>query len=451
MTHDSLTRQYLQESVTCLRSGATRASVIATWVAVQYDILSKARELAAQGEPAAQRLVAEFDAARNAGNVPRLQKLEAELLSRACNELSLITFREHEDLKRLAQDRNHCAHPAFESDLELFDPSPELARVHIVSAANALFARAPVQGRTALRRLTSDLVQASYPSYTDDAVRYLQERYYKSAKPSVARSLVHAAIKHVLSAPAPELEPHNRRVVDVIEAAHAHNAFTFGEHSRDLWSRLIPECSEARLPVALHAIGRVPMLWIYTPAAPQIRLRAAIAQADWEDNQWDLALTTLGISELAQVVVETLSGKPKHVQLRAIAAHPHARFCDMAIQIFSESAGFRSAESNASSLLMPYSALFDADQVSRVVLAADKNGQIWLASQMPELLCEFFDSTIKSLPDTAGAWRTFMTNRLDRSDDETDHYAYPELRQRLATAGLWPPEAPAEDDEEPPF
>jgi hypothetical protein len=39
-------RAYVSEAVACYKAGAFRACIVATWIAVVYDLLAKIRELA---------------------------------------------------------------------------------------------------------------------------------------------------------------------------------------------------------------------------------------------------------------------------------------------------------------------------------------------------------------------------------------------------------------------
>ena len=47
---DRESRRLIAEAITAYRGGALRSAIMSTWIAVSFDIISKARELAAQGE-----------------------------------------------------------------------------------------------------------------------------------------------------------------------------------------------------------------------------------------------------------------------------------------------------------------------------------------------------------------------------------------------------------------
>jgi hypothetical protein len=43
-------RTYVAEAVACYKAGAYRSCIVATWIAVVYDLIAKVRELASGGD-----------------------------------------------------------------------------------------------------------------------------------------------------------------------------------------------------------------------------------------------------------------------------------------------------------------------------------------------------------------------------------------------------------------
>lgn len=76
-------KRLITEAVTAYRGGAFRAAIISTWIAVAYDIIAKARELAAQGAAAAAKFTSELDKAISHSAIPSLQRIESNLLDTA--------------------------------------------------------------------------------------------------------------------------------------------------------------------------------------------------------------------------------------------------------------------------------------------------------------------------------------------------------------------------------
>lgn len=88
---DEATRAQVVEVVRAYQAGAFRAAIISTWVAVALDLVSKLRELAADGDAAAAAEVATLDGAIAGGNLGTLQKFENNLLTLAKDTFELIS------------------------------------------------------------------------------------------------------------------------------------------------------------------------------------------------------------------------------------------------------------------------------------------------------------------------------------------------------------------------
>lgn len=188
---DRNSRSYIAEAITAYRAGAFRSAIISAWIAVCYDLYVKIRELAGQGDREAKAFAAELDAAieqhsrGEEGAVARLQKIENGLLDKAYDEFEFLSRQEHTDLKRLKEDRNLCAHPAFTKQDLLYQPSPEQVRTYIAHAVTHLLQHPPVQGKNALARLKQDLLQASFPQEDAAVSAFMRHKYFNHIKDSL--------------------------------------------------------------------------------------------------------------------------------------------------------------------------------------------------------------------------------------------------------------------------
>ena len=98
---DEKARQYIAEAVASYRAGAFRSAIVATWVAVCFDVIEKFRELALAGDKEAERQAHDIDATRRTGDLTRALKFERELLELAKDKFELISPLEYIDLDRL--------------------------------------------------------------------------------------------------------------------------------------------------------------------------------------------------------------------------------------------------------------------------------------------------------------------------------------------------------------
>ena len=117
MVRDRNSRAYIGEAITTYRVRAYRSALLATWVAVAYDIISKIRELDVQGDATAGTFVTALDNAIDANDrgdpegLKRLQTIENELLNKAAEDFEFLSAQQRKDLDRLKSDRNLCASP----------------------------------------------------------------------------------------------------------------------------------------------------------------------------------------------------------------------------------------------------------------------------------------------------------------------------------------------------
>jgi hypothetical protein len=122
LCRDDKARLYIVEAVACYRSGAYRSGIVATWIAVCYDIIDKLRELALSGDKAAEQEIEKIEKARSSNDWLRMLKFERDILKLAKDQFELISHLEYIDLLRLQEDRNRCAHPSLVSQNQGFNP-----------------------------------------------------------------------------------------------------------------------------------------------------------------------------------------------------------------------------------------------------------------------------------------------------------------------------------------
>lgn len=177
---DTQSREIIAEAIASYHTGAYRAAIITTWLAVYFDIASKFRSLAIGGNLRAQTWVEALErhSARYNPEQPDtaspLLKIERSILNDAASsDFELISSVELSDLKRLRTDRNRCAHPSMQNAEERFQPTAELARTHIRNAIVFVLSRPPIQGRLAVERFLSICSDPGFPLETDEALQVL--------------------------------------------------------------------------------------------------------------------------------------------------------------------------------------------------------------------------------------------------------------------------------------
>ena len=87
---DEKARQYIAEAVASYKVGAFRSAIVATWIAVCFDVIEKFRELALAGDKEAEQQVQDIDTTRRTADLTRALKFERELLDRKRPATTLV-------------------------------------------------------------------------------------------------------------------------------------------------------------------------------------------------------------------------------------------------------------------------------------------------------------------------------------------------------------------------
>ena len=192
-------RELIKEAIRAYGSGAFRAAIACAWVAVVTDIRLKIHSLA-DDEGEAKAWVRTFDNALEDLNSSKpqhyeVQKLEEGILEFAHEKIEILTARELEEMKRLKRDRNLCVHPNSLATGEIFSPSAELARVHIITAIDSLLSQRARVGKSLISILANEMQGDGWPEQ-EEVDRYFLDRFFKSARSATRNALVSVIIKN---------------------------------------------------------------------------------------------------------------------------------------------------------------------------------------------------------------------------------------------------------------
>lgn len=254
----------------CYRVGAHKSSIVASWIAVCYDLMDKLKELAIAGDQQAEGVIESIRKARSQNDLGGLLKHERDLLELARDKFEFVSHLEFVDLNRLREDRNRCAHPSLALDEEAFNPSGELARLHIRSAVIHLLQHPPVQGKYALDRLLNEVDSEYFPQNEGDAVRYLSSGPLRKPRESLVRNFVVVLLKKVLDPKAERRE--RRRFFSALAAAKALHLHGFEKTMRETFSAKVRSFVDKDLRCATWFLSKFPESWCYLEADVKCRL-----------------------------------------------------------------------------------------------------------------------------------------------------------------------------------
>ena len=414
---DSNSRTYIAEAVHAYRAGLPRAAVILTWTALAYDLISKYRELADQGEPAAVKFATDLDNAIAAKNVVYLQQTENKLLDLARDPFELIDDRDHAALERLREDRHHCAHPAFTGDSLLFSPLPEQVRAHIVQVVKSVLQHAPLQGKTAFDRLKTDLLQPSFPLQQDQVTTFLQSRYFGRLKPSLITKLISILTKEIVLQPDVDLAKVSGNVVRALIAASVTHAKEYEQIMKSDLGRFAAAADDEKLWGVLLVAGNDSKVWGLLDNATQIRLENLV-RGKVIGSRVNMLAYAFKVPELKAIVEAKFQSLDDTKKETFIQACPLPITVDDAVRIFADSGSYRGAEGRCRGLILTTAALMTPKHIEAVLAAVLDNGQIWDAAEIPDLLVEFFMLTKAHFAETAPGWRSFLEQIEKKKDSE---------------------------------
>lgn len=435
---DRESSRLIQEAVAAYRGGALRSAIMSVWIAVAYDIICKARELAAQGEATPKIFITKLDNAISGPDHPTLAAIERDLLKIAKDDFQFFAPHEFNDLNRLKEDRNLCAHPAFISEDNLFQPAPELVRAHIVHAINHLLRHAPLQGKNAIDRIEIDLLSASFPTTPQDIEIFLRQRYLERAKESLVIVLLKSLLVRPIGADHAKYVGKERQIAAALVAV--------GRIKPVIYERELPafvlskadSIGDNRILAFVRMIAIEPRLWEWIGNAAQIRIARLVGVASpAQIKEFDL-FDGLQIQALKTVVWSQFTKQGPDWQQSVIAEQPQAEFADYVPVLYARAGSFRHAEALGVALILPMTRFLNASHIDGILAAAETNGQIRLAGATSAILEDLYENTRTLLPQSGVRWVSFI-DKLTALGGAGNAEAYEPIRKHLIKDGLIKP------------
>jgi hypothetical protein len=436
---DRSSRSYILEAVNAYRAEAFRSAIISTWTAVAYDIISKIRELAGQGDAEAAAFVTNLDnaienhAEGDPEAVKRLQHIENELLNKSLGTFEFLSRQEFTDLDRLKQDRNLCAHPAFTKQDLLFQPTPERVRAHIVHAVDHLLQHPPVQGKNALARLKQDLLQPSFPPDQAAVSRFMRTKYLDHTKQSLITNFVAVFLKIVIRGAEPELRGKERAVVQCLAAVRDHSPGVYAATMAEQLPKMTADLQDSGLRRVVWLFALEPRAWGWLTDDIRIRLTSMITRFQHEGGADDYLFEGFAVDELKPHLIAVVERLDDEKKLELFKRSPRAEFVAPAFQLFREARSWRGAERLAEQVILPLSSFYKAEDISHLLEISRGNSEISDASGMPDLFTTLFKQTAHLHADSRASWEAFA-----REAHKT-RYPFYALQRAMADAGMATP------------
>lgn len=431
---NAASQMYIREAIAAFRTGAFRAAIISTWIAVSFDIISKLKELTLYGDSNAKEHIEKLQINIKHQNIKKLQEFEEDILRVAYEQFEFFDYHEFEDLNRLKHDRNLCAHPAFAKEEVLFQPSPELVRTHIVHSITHLLKNQPVQGKSAIGHILNDIKSNIFPKDIDDSCRYLSEKYLNRAKNVLVRNLLIVILKEYFS----DIDEFDSKKLNSIIAISRTHHKIYNSVLKEKLAPIISSESDKNFEKIFSLLALDEEIWSIIEEPIKIKIKAFI-QSLSVDN-FDLIIENyifkcLEIPDVTEHLLSLFNVLPSKDQAIIISTAPNAKLANQAVELYGKAGAYRHAEDLGEKVLLPIAPFLNDAQIVQILNFAKDNGQINYAGGTPEILCRFFKITRNHIIHTKDAWIDFVKKMLETNDPK-GYYGYPELQKLMRGEGI---------------
>jgi hypothetical protein len=391
-------KEYISEAVACYKSGAYRSCIVATWIAFTFDFISKINELGLSGDKNANNKVVEFETIRQKHDVSESLKFEKNILDMS-KEFELLSPIEYQELVRLFEDRNRCAHPSMISVEEPYNPSAELARYHIRNAVTYFLQRPPVQGKVALDRIMQEIDSGYFPTDYKLAVEHFRSGPLARAKDSLIRNLIIILTKNLLLEQ--HLESWRSTRKSALRAVYEIYPRYFEQLIKDRLSTIINSVTEEDWDYVIDYISLIPISWDLLEQDKKIKVTLFIEKTK---SAVDIAHAVQigGLKPLAMPKIKDLNEQDLG---QFIKIAPILEVTDLAVNYFVNSRSFNSSYSNFNDLILPLHSILAMEQIKQIVVAFTENNQIYPSRGITNLYSEFYKLTKPISTNLKDDWR----------------------------------------------
>lgn len=353
-----------------------------------------------------------------------MQIFENEVLDIAHNRLDLISSIEMSHLEKLKEDRNRCAHPTFSEGNGQFTPLPELARSHIVHAANYLLILPPVIGRVIVSRVESLILESSFPENDEDASVLLSSNSYLGrVRSSCISSLVNVLIMTLFDQVEEPSEGQVNRISAALGAIEKIQPETYRTTVDGTLNRVLSRTGEHRLKLVFLLLIRRPCLWNKIDEALKVRIYGLVPLMDIDELiKYRLCRLASIISPIESVLQRRVGSLNEGDVRKLLRATPEKTLKKYAIEIFVESGSFEAAYQNGIIYIVPFGEYLDKDDLKDMfdgvfnnTLYSSKINQILKAGGIDEVFGKLYLATKNSLDNDSHReiWKGFWSKAMD--------------------------------------
>lgn len=420
---DSNIRAYAKEAIDCYFAGAYRASIVSIWIAIVYDLYQKIRYLSEQyNDLAAQNCINDIEKIRNNPDKKQVSAWEREILKNAYEKIKMITETEFKHLNRIQEDRNSCAHPVLDSEGLLFQPSPELARIHIRTTIEILLSQSAIIGKPSIDALVRDVEGSYFPNQIEGVKIILKNRHLINSQKYIENIFLFT-LKQILVLEATD-DILIKKYILVFVSINEECPQILNKIDTNKITVLLDRINEEKFKYfyELLYLYKVKELWNNASVSLRENFKTYISKTSLLiDYEVILLFRFLGINEIENVVSEynTLSTTSKKAFLQKAtdleifntSIGLIEKIIEINIDIFTKSGSFETGRSNVNNLIEPIKNYFTETLVCDLLNKSIENQKHEKFNQL--LNCEtnfieIFNLTIYKYPITLEKWQWFI-------------------------------------------
>jgi hypothetical protein len=372
---DEQAREHIAEAVASYRAGAFRACIVTTWIAVVYDIINKIRELAYADDAAAQAELTKLESIVKSHDIRAALSFESSVLTLAKDTFSLLTQNEFNDLARLHDDRQRCAHPSLNSVEQPYSPPAELARVHSRSAVQHLLMREPVQGKAALNRLFSDVSSEYFPTNAGKAKEALSHGPLKRPKEALVTNFTSALLSALIREDDDVFFQSRHRKAAALNATRTMHRALVEKIIASKLSELIRALPDDDFFRAIFFLASVPDTWQFLQPDVAIKVTNYIESIEIKLDPLTMG-EALGVDELKAIVLRKLEDAEDAALIAIIEERPRAALVPRVIELYCASESFSTANYRAKALVTPMVRFFTSADLDKLLEKAVTNEEV---------------------------------------------------------------------------
>ncbi len=373
-----------------LQIGSFRACILTTWISVVFDYIGKLRQLAMSGDSNADQQIKSLAQLLKTNNVTELLKFERGMLEKAKDDFEFITSIEYEDLKRLAEDRDRCAHPAMRSVDEPYYPTAETARYHLRNAVNYMLQRPPAHGKVFVDKLIDQVESNYFPEDVKKAVAYFQNTPLVRPRTALLRNFVIVLLKRMVAVTSDDIFLLLRYISALKATLELHRvdvATTLSQNASQILSRVLESDYWKLIRVLYH----MPELWGYVRDDLKLKLGEYVKALPDSDKPYILKIVFK--FDLFAVSAETLLFRLTEEDISDLLDDcltykevSHENILERAVELYVDSESFAAANHRAQRWLIPFLRDLKERHIVRFLEAAKQNDQILNSFELETVL-----------------------------------------------------------------